>query len=352
MKIEEMSDLTDAMAKLDAAEAAEPAITQEGQVQTHGDTTATPPQPTSTDVAPKSDSLTTDTPAAADPKTAEPTKTQTTKQPDKSSAFAKDQQRRDTSWKAINAEKAALVEQQNQLKASQEAHQRQVDQHKLQQAKAQSQFTPDQIEARATERGNDAARALEQAEAWQARADKLEGEGKMKDAARAQMQADQLKEQAAESKAMAKALKARADQVRQAPPDKTLEQHKAKLDQQMRGYTLKAVEQWPEFGKNGSEFQKAVAAGLQEARSFGLEVNENPALIHYAARLVAGETAAARVPAMEKELGELRAKVKDLEGLTAPGGGSAAVQRQQGGNTSKTDAEEEAELRAEAAARG
>lgn len=348
MTISDMPDVNDAMAKLEAAEAAETAIPAIEHVQTDGDDQATPPEPALVEPAKTPDTLTTDTPAAADP--AEP-KTQTPPKQDKGSAFAKDQQRRDTSWKALNTEKAAIQQQQAQVRASQEAHQREVEQWKLQQAKANSQFTPEQIEARATQMGNEAAGALEQAEAWQARADKLENEGDLKGAAKAQMQADQLKEQASESKAMAKALKARADQVRQAPPDTTLAQHKAKLDQQMRGYTLKAVEQWPEFGKQGSEFQKAVAAGLQEARRFGLEVNDNPALIHYAARLVAGETAAARVPAMEKELGELRAKVKDLEGLTAPGGGSATVQRQPG-NAPLTDADEEAALRAEALARG
>lgn len=345
MKIDEMPDVSDAMAKLDAAEAAEQTIPAVEQVQADGDTQATPPEPTPVEVAPQPDPLPSDTLAAAEPsKPAEPTKTQ-----DKQTPFAKDQVRRDTSWKALNAEKTKLAQEQAQFNEQKAAHERQVQQANLKSAKAQQQFTPEQIEQRATVQTNDTARLTEQAEAWEARAEKLENEGKLIDAGKAKIQAELLREQAMESKASAKMLRAHADRLRQTPPDKTLEQHKQQLDQQMRGYTLKAVEQWPEFGKQGSEFQKSVAQGLQEARKMGLEVNDNPALLYYAARLVAGESAAARVPVMEKELGELRAKVKELEGLTAPGGGKGSAQRQPSGNLPKNDVEEESELRAIAA---
>lgn len=341
-----MPDLNDAMSRLEAAEAAEQPITQDVKVQTDGDSPATPPEPASDDIAPQPDPLPSDTPAAAYPKPAEPAKTPNPKTADKGTPFAKDKLRRDDSWKALNEQKATVAQQEAQLRARTEAHQREVENWKLQQAKSKTQYTPEQIEARASQHANSAASATEQAEAFQAQADAMENAGNLKGAAQAQLKADAMKEQANEAKAMAKALKRQADIVRQQPPDNTLVQHKAKLDQQMRGYTMKAVEQWPEFGKKDSQFQKSVASGLQEASKMGLDVNENPGLLYYAARLVAGETAAARVPAMEKELGELRAKVKELDGLTAPGGGKGSAQRQPSGTAPKTDAEEESELRA------
>lgn len=349
MNIETMPDLSEAIARLDAAEATETPPPAPAQEQAHAEPTETPAAPTSTDTAPKPNSISTDTPAAVDPtKPAEPVKKLETKQP--TGNFGKDKQRRDDSWKALNAEKESFAKERSSYEALKAAHTREVEQFKVQQAKKANAFTPEQYEQAAQNRVGQSTQQDEQADAWEARAEQLENAGNFKGAEQAKANAKQLREQAILGRAQSKQFKEMADNQRR-NPDPTLEQIRQKNDQQMRGYTLKAVEQWPEFGKQGSEFQKQVAQGLQDARKLGLEVNDNPALLYYAARLVAGETTAARVPAMEKELGVLRARVKELESFTAPGGGSASVQRQSQANQPLNDDQELEYLRQEAARR-
>jgi alkylhydroperoxidase/carboxymuconolactone decarboxylase family protein YurZ len=79
--------------------------------------------------------------------------------------------------------------------------------------------------------------------------------------------------------------------------------------------------------KDGSEFQNTMAAHLQAAANQGLNPEENPVVFYHVARLTAAEATAARVPKLEKELGAAQARVKELEALTAPGGGNSAAQR-------------------------
>lgn len=345
MNVDDMPDLTDAMARLDAAEQAEIQTPDSGQAQTDGAIPqATPPEPDTTDVVANPDSLPSDTPAAAEPKPAEPASKKPVTTDPKASSFTKDKQRRDDSWKALNTEKTTFKTERDQFEALKLSHQREVERFKTDQAKASNKFTPEQYEQAAQQRETAVGGLTEQAEAWDARAEKLEGNGDFKGAAMAKAKADEIREQALLNKAQIRQFKDMAAQMR-ANPDPTLEQIKQKREHEMREYTLAAVGKWPDFGVRDSEFQKKVTAELQEARKSGIEVNENPSLMYHAARLVAAETAAASVPAKDKELGELRAKVKKLEALTAPGGGAGSIQTQPSGNVPRTDAEEESDLR-------
>ncbi len=111
---------------------------------------------------------------------------------------------------------------------------------------------------------------------------------------------------------------------------------------------MAAAKEWPDLLKDGSEFQKKVAKNIQDARAAGLDENELPVIRYHAARMAALETESARVPDLVKKLGEAEAKVKELELLSAPGGGVGAVQRQPSGQPASDEDEGEA-LRREAA---
>jgi hypothetical protein len=238
--------------------------------------------------------------------------------------FSKDQQRRDTSWKALNAEKEKFRAEQETLRQEREQWQRQREQEAVKSARGR--YTPEQYEQAA---GNMAeqARTLDlQAKGLEAEAQKLEDEGKYKEAEKARAQAQDLKEDAAYQRKSAVNAKAQAEHVRK-NPDPTLQAVQQRNQQAMQHFTLEAAKKWPEFAKEGGDFQKKVVGELQAARKLGIDVNESPALMYHAVRLVAAETAAARVPTLEQELGEAKAKVKELELLTAPGGGQDSARR-------------------------
>lgn len=343
-EIAQMTDLPDAMALLDAAEASETSIPSNELVQPEPtpEPQATPPAKEG-DEAP--DPLSTDTrPAADKPADATNKDKVETKPGDKAkSKFSEDATRRDTSWKKLNEEKAAFKTQQDQIAAEKLAIQRERNQLAVDRAKANQKFTPEQYEQAATAKTANLSALELQADGLESRAEKLEGDGKYAEAEKAKGQAKALREQVVADKAAAKQMQDMATHLR-ANPDKTLEQHKATLEQHKRHYITEASKKWPEFGVENSPFQQKCVQVLQTLKQRGYDANEHPSLYYDAARLVAAETAAVRVPGMEAELGQLRAKVKELELLTAPGGGSGSVQRMPA-KSAPTDADEETELR-------
>lgn len=351
MIVEEMPGLDDAIARLQDAEASEPQPVVEAQVQADGDTKATPPEPNTTEIAEKPDPLKTDTPATTEKKAAEVKQSETPKpgdKPDNRSQFAKDKARRDDSWKALNADKEKLAKDKADFSMQQATLQRQQQQFQIQKQKSQAKFTPEQYLTGANQK-NDAATQLElQAKCLMAEATELESNNDFKGAALKEQQANALKEQAAEERAMARQYRRAADVAKNAKPDPSETELKTKLEGEKRHYTMEAAKFWPEVAKAGSEFQKVMATHLQAAAQAGLSPNDYPIMMFYSARLTAAETAAAGVPGKDKELGELRAKVKELEALTAPGGGSGSAQRQPSGNAPLTEEQEEAALRQEA----
>jgi hypothetical protein len=278
--------------------------------------------------------LPTGTPAAADtkdkPSTTEPKKeTQEPPKPEVAkSDFAKNQERLEKTWKSVNQRKTELDTKEQTLTQREQAIAQREEQFKVQSAKAQQKFTPEQYETVSSQKLELAKSYDLQAKGLEAQAADFEADGKYTEAESAKQRAQDFREQAAYQRGVSKQLKEQAAHVR-ANPDPTLEQHQAKNQKLMRDYTMEAAKQWPDVAKQGSEFQKTMAGHLQEAAKQGLDANEFPVLMYHVARLTAAETEAARVPELVKKLGAAEAKVKELEALTAPGGGAGSVQNAQ-----------------------
>jgi hypothetical protein len=62
-----------------------------------------------------------------------------------------------------------------------------------------------------------------------------------------------------------------------------------------------------------------VAENLMNLQRQAPGILRHPQSIYLVTQLTAAESSAARVPAMEKELSQMKARVKELETLTAPG---------------------------------
>lgn len=316
-----------AMARLEAAEAAEPPIPAPLLEQKDGNTPELkePTQAaaqTTEEGETKPDSLPTDTPAeAAKPKPA----TNTPPKQEEGSKFARDKARRDDSWKALNAEKEAHAKAVATLKAEQDLLARERAQLQEQRAKVSNKYTPEQYEQAAASKAQESESLDLQADGLERKAEKAEENGEFGQAEKFKAQAKEMRDAATYQRGVARQMKEYGEHLRK-NPEPTVQQIQAQKQQQVRDYTLKAAQSWPDLAKDGSPFQQTVARHLQAAREAGLDVNEHPSLMYHCARLTAAETAAARVPGMEKELGELRAKVKELETLTAPGGGQSSAQ--------------------------
>jgi hypothetical protein len=248
--------------------------------------------------SPKTDSVVKDGAAAAEePKTEKTTE----KQPEKSaepddkakSKYAQSQERRDKSWKALNEEKAAFTKQQEQLKADRDALV--IERKKLEgerQKLSQPKHTPEEVEFTA--------------KAWEREAEALEAQGKY--------------EEADEKRLLAKQAKAWAGELRANPPkpSQTDQEAQAEYDKLQKQWWSKAVIDFPALGKEASP-EAVMLKGLVEANP---HILKDPEGLYWAGRLAVAETSAATVPKMEKELGELRAKVKDLNEKLAVSGDS------------------------------
>lgn len=288
-----------------------------------------PNQPAPTLTAPSATPGTlpkTDTPAAAATQPPNEPKTETQKADDKGkSEFSKSGERLQKTWQAVNDRKVQLDSQETTLKQREATIVQREAKFNEQQVAARRGVSPEQNEEAARQKATQANTLNEQAEAWEARKEKMEAEGDFAGASKAEAQAKELRKQSAQAEALADLYKANADHARK-NPDKSFEQLQAQREQNLKFYTTEAAKAWPDLVKNGSEFQKSTVANIQEFRKQGLDENEYPVLRYYAAQAAALQTDAARVPELEKKLGAAEARVKELEALTAPGGGTGAVQ--------------------------
>ncbi len=125
---------------------------------------------------------------------------------------------------------------------------------------------------------------------------------------------------AQEREILAKQARQAAKELRENPPKPppTDEQAQAKFLTSQKEWWGKAAIDFPAVTKKDSPEFSALAKLVNEIPS----ISKDPQAMYYAARMAVAETAAAGVPALTKELGEARAKIKELtEKLALPGDG-------------------------------
>lgn len=229
-------------------------------------------------------------PATAEPKTTDSKPTDTKQQ----SEYAKTKARKDDSWKALNTEKdevhalrKQLEEQSSQLKRDREALE--AEKAKV----AQPKHKPEEYESYAQQCEKQAA--------------DLEAAGKFDEAAIAKYKATKAKEY--------------ADELRKNPPPAP------KTDEQAIAEKQKLEKEW--YGKGGIDYPLAAKQGTPENNALLelLKVEpgllQDPKAMYYGLRLVTAETAAARVPSLDKDLSDARAKIKELQEKLEVTGGAA-----------------------------
>jgi len=279
-----------------------------------------------------SDSKTDDTRAASENKEATPVKNEQQKVEKeetgkKKSDYAKDNERREKTWKSINERKVALDADEARIKSYEAKILAKENEIKLAEAQAKNRFTPDQYEKAATDKLSECEQLSKRADALDAEAEKHDEESEYGKAELARNKAKEIRDQVIGEKHSAKQLKLMADNLRN-NPDPTIEQLQQKIEQTKKFYLLEAAKLWPDVAKKDSEFQKQMVVHLQAAEKQGIDINKAPALYYHIARLTAAEAAAARVPTLEKELQEKQARIKEFEKMYAPGGGKTAAQSQ------------------------
>lgn len=265
-------------------------------------------------------------PETQQPETPDPDKEKEKVAPKESqSKFAKNQQRLEGGWKALNERKAELQKQQEQHQAQVAEHNQRMREFEARRAaETKPKFTAEQVDSAASD--------LER------QAKGLEDNGDYEKADRLKFKAEEYREYAREL---------RANPPKTAPSDAQREAEHQRLQKEWWG---KAAVDFPNAAKEDSAEGKALRSLIESEPAI---VND-PKGLYYAARLVTAETASARVPTLEKELGDLRAKVKALnEKLAVPAGGSArsghvATKRFE----DMSEEEQLSQLQAEAATRG
>jgi hypothetical protein len=266
----------------------------------------------------------------------------------KASKFAENQQRLMGGWKTLNAEKETLKQERETFQRERDslvAERKQLEDER--QKVNQPKYKPEDYE-------NYAREATQKAMAWNEQAQKLEGEGKFDEADKAAAQSKLLRQQALQAKE-------RADHLRANPPkpSPTAEQAAKDFEVKRKEWYGKALTHYPAFKDKTSEpFKRLTAVLTKGAEGYDpiIEevVNRSPEGMYYAARLVQAETLAASVAQKDKEIVELRAKVKELDEKAAIPA-DAVAQRQAGKKSDEemSDEELEADLKrqAEAASR-
>ena len=256
------------------------------------------------------------------------------------SKYAKDFNRRLVTWTEINAQKDGIAAE--RAKFDGELKQARVkfdaDVAEFNAKRNESTPTPEKYEAFA-------AKCADAAKVKRAEAITAANDGKVEES-------EKLNDEAKFLDRDANAAKSSAEHVRKNPPPDAKATNE-KFAAEQKTWIGKAVTDFPEFGKKDSELQKAVSEVFRQAVAGNPRLAKLPDLVYYCARIAAAESAANRVPALTKELGELRTKVKDLEVLTNPvGGGSAATAPRGAKSWDSMSSEEQFEsLRAEASQR-
>lgn len=320
----EMPGLDEASRRLDAMMAEESAAAQPKPTPTAGtsaeseqraaqgkDQNAPTPEPLSTDTR-----ATAEPNAAADKSTEAKPATEAPKTEPEKSRYAKSQERLQKTWESVNAEKTRLEAEKAKLETErQEMARSRAEFEALRKQTEQPAYQPADYAAASQQK-----KAL--ADHQRAEAERLETAGKFDEA-------EKLRKMALKNDALSEDLAEHAENLRKNPPPGLTERAK-QLEQQKQTWTLEAAKAFPELAKEGSQFQQTVAYHLQELGKSDPALLAHPSVIYHVSRLTAAEQKVqqltadvARVPELEKELGELKAKVKEYEALTTPAGSTA-----------------------------
>ena len=158
--------------------------------------------------------------------------------------------------------------------------------------------------------------------------------------------AEKLRKAATKAEAIAEDLAEYADKLHKNPP-KGMAERAAQFEQARREWTMRAAEAHPDLSKQGSVLQATVAGMLHELSRTDPQLMALPSVTYHATRMAALQLErqalaadAARVPVLEKEVGGLKAKVKELESLTSPGSSTSVAKL---GSSSPEDGEAELE---------
>lgn len=227
--------------------------------------------------------------------------------PDKRSKFVRENERRDRSWRALNEEKSALEKALSQFKTDQAAFVKQQSEWQEQQAKASApSYTPELCEETA-----------------------------------------KLHEQQGEFK-LAELLRAEAKRLRENPPAKVSANAVRPLSEESKSSLQRVRAEFPEFSRPDTA-EHAAFRELAQQRPELLHVKDGPYLVAQHVKLhlqaQAHAAAASRVPSLEKENAELKAKLKEQESLLSISGGAGPASLP-GGPRRDEDMSDE-ELRAE-----
>lgn len=318
------------LTKLEAAEAPATVDTPAAPVES---ATPTPTAPVKVD----------ETPTAPDPKPGEgtPATADPAKPVVEPSKYEKARARLEKTWENVNKEKTELQKQREEFARQQGEFESRRQAFETEQAKStKPQHPPEAYDQFAL-------KCVDDAEALEAQAEKLEADGKYGEA-------DKAKADAAAKRKLSKDARAYAAEIRANPPKQPADPKaaEAKFQQEQKEWWGKAAVDFPNVAKKGSPEALALEALIKDPATRN-DVLGSPKAMYFAARMVNAETAAARVPQLDKELGEARAKIKELEGqLSIPVEGDV---RGAGGGAEKsfeemTPDQQEAQLRREAEA--
>jgi hypothetical protein len=161
-------------------------------------------------------------------------------------------------------------------------------------------------------------------EKYESYAQKCQSEATVKEAEAIKAENEGDNDKAAKLRAEAVVLKADAGRATQAAdfarknPPLTAQQQQQQFQTHQRQWIDKAAIDFPEFGKKDSVVQKEATEYFQAMAKEQPAVAKLPGFIYYCAERAAFKTASDRVPALEKELVELRARVKEQDGLLSP----------------------------------
>lgn len=266
---------------------------------------------------------------------------------DEKGRFQKAIERGFTNWKEFNEWKAAETQKVEARTKELEAKAAEIERKRVEVEEAQPNYQPEDYEQAAANSVNKAQSLSLQADGLEKRAGEAATAAEER---QLQEQAAKLRKQAAAAEVQADNLKDYAANLRKNPPANA-QQREAKRQQQVRDWSVAAAREYPELLNLESAVYKEADKQMAELKQRSPELASHPSSVYYVARMAKLTTEAARVPGLDKELGQLRARVQELEGLATTGGGGAVQPAGSGREASfgeLTEAEQMRVLRAQA----